>query len=402
MEQQALKTDGHTADVESAPLLDNSAYSDAVFRRALGAELDKICSFYQMKEAEIFTEVDEVANDAEGYLSEASVANIDPLGEHMDKTRSISTSSRPGGGQFFQHFGFGDGRRRSAGSDSAGEQDSDEEEQLDPHSGRPRSRGTAPANPNDSFYFGDSGTVGYAGQSASRVGLDDSYMMDPKFSDLHNSGVSLRRRAIDAYVVICGLKSYIQLNKTGFSKALKKYDKIMDRNLRREFMNSTIPSAYPFKESTMKHVDANIARVEHVYADIVTSGNLELGKRELRLHLREHVVWERNTVWREMIGIERKAQAANVGIRRTLLGGDEDPATAQRQGDENEIKGSQFNTPFGRYWVPEWVCSVNFGTLIFVLIIFAILLSLPIMEEPEQQNCLAMLVFVSLLWATEV
>jgi hypothetical protein len=26
----------------------------------------------------------------------------------------------------------------------------------------------------------------------------------------------------------------------------------------------------------------------------------------------------------------------------------------------------------------------------------------PIMEEPEQQNCLALVVFVSLLWATEV
>jgi hypothetical protein len=31
-----------------------------------------------------------------------------------------------------------------------------------------------------------------------------------------------------------------------------------------------------------------------------------------------------------------------------------------------------------------------------------ILLMVPIMEEPEQQNCLAMVVFVSLLWATEV
>ena len=63
---------------------------------------------------------------------------------------------------------------------------------------------------------------------------------------------------------------------------------------------------------------------------------MALAKKELRLHLREHVVWERNTVWREMIGIERKAQAANLGIRRTLLGVDTDPAKARLQGDDDQ------------------------------------------------------------------
>lgn len=386
-------------------------HADAVFRRALDAELEKICSFYQMKEAEMFAEVDEVANDAEGYLSEASIANIDPMSEAVAKARSMSASSRPGGPSLFHRVSFSGGRRNSAGSESAegGYADSDEEDETQPdaRSRRPQSHPVASANPNDanpsdSFYLGDSRTLGYAGQYGSRAALDDHHHVDPRISDLHDCGVSLRRRAIDAYVSICGLKSYIQLNMTGFSKALKKYDKTLDRSLRREFMNSTVSSAYPFTDSTMKRVDANIARVEHVYGDVVTSGNLQLAKRELRLHLREHVVWDRNTVWREMIGIERKAQAANVGIRRTLLGGDDDPATAQRQGDPQDIKVTEFPTPLGRYRVPQWICSVNFGMLVFVLIVFAVLLSLPLMEQPEQQNCLAMLIFVSLLWATEV
>ncbi|EDN10234.1 conserved hypothetical protein [Histoplasma mississippiense (nom. inval.)] len=84
----------------------------------------------------------------------------------------------------------------------------------------------------------------------------------------------------------------------------------------------------------MELLNARISGIEKLYAELVTKGDLALSKRELRLHLREHVVWERNTVWRKMIGIERKSQAANMG--------------------------------------------------------------------PEQQNCLAMLVFVSLLWSTEV
>ena len=41
-----------------------------------------------------------------------------------------------------------------------------------------------------------------------------------------------------------------------------------------------------------------------------------------------------NTVWREMIGIERKGQAANLGIRNTMLGGDNDPRLARLQGDD--------------------------------------------------------------------
>ncbi|KAG4220721.1 hypothetical protein PC116_g30802 [Phytophthora cactorum] len=40
--------------------------------------------------------------------------------------------------------------------------------------------------------------------------------------------------------------------------------------------------------------------------------------------------------------------------------------------------------------------------LLGIVIIFLVLLFVPIMEVPEQQSCLAMLVFVSLLWATEV
>lgn len=403
LEKQSLHPDEHTTDVESAPLLDNDVQSDAVFRRALEAELEKICSFYKVKEAEVFDEVDELAKDAEEYLSEASVANIDPLSEIVAKTRSMSTTSRPEGQNELRNFGFGGGRRRSAESESADREDADSEEEdqlhLDSRSGLTHSHGGASANPdaanpNDSFYFKDLRRLSYAG-------LDED-QVNHRFSPLHSFGVSLRKRAIEIYVSICGLKSYIQLNKTGFSKALKKYDKILDRSLRREFMNSTVSSAYPFTDSTMEKVDSSIARVEHVYKDVVTAGNLQLAKEELRLHLREHVVWERNTVWREMIGIERKAQAANVGIRRTLLGGDGDPTTAQRQGDEQDIKATELKTPLGRYRVPEWLFTANFATLVVALVVFAILLSLPIMEKPEQQNCLAMLIFVSLLWATEV
>lgn len=376
-----------------------------VFRRALDAELEKICSFYQLKESDIFGEVDEVVRDVSEHTAQAAGINMDPLSEATVKARRMSTGSSLLG------RGGGLGRRRSAPvggdeeDDGDDDDDSDDEERIPPEApGRVlRSESTNVVDTSASE-LGDSRVTGYAGQSSSQL-LDPHHEQsggDPRVKELQSAAASLKDRVVDVYVTLCGLKSYIQLNKTGFSKALKKYDKILDRSLRRDYMNSTVSPAYPFTDSTMGDMKDRIAHIEHIYADIVTTGNMQLAQRELRLHLREHVIWERNTVWREMIGIERKAQAANVGIRRTLLGDDDDPATAQRQGDEQEIRTKELSTPLGMYRVPQWVCSLSFATLISILVVFALLLVVPVLDKPEQQNCLAMLAFVSLLWATEV
>lgn len=235
----------------------------------------------------------------------------------------------------------------------------------------------------------------------SSVAYDD--YAEQAFSAYFSSGISLKKGTVSLYVQLCELKSFIQLNQTGFRKVLKKYDKIMDRNLKNRYLEQTVAPSYPFRPSTIKHVEENIAKTENIYADVVTSGDLTLAKKELRLHLREHVVWERNTVWREMIGIERKAQAANLGIRRTLLETDNDPTHARLQGDDERAgETKQLNTPIGRITCPAWLFSSTMVTLIAILTIFFVLLLIPIMDKPEQQNCLAMLVFVSLLWATEV
>ncbi|KAL4891652.1 SPX domain-containing protein [Aspergillus ambiguus] len=413
LEQQAHRGAGQAlVDVESAPLLDDDTLdSDTIFQRALGAELEKICTFYREKEAEILEEIEQVVKDAEEYAAQADGVNIDPMSENMHKARTTSTSSRPRTGSIFRDFPLGSERRRSTASETAAEDDydddadSDDDRPLVEHE-RSQSHGSGLDDSHmdgarDSAFMGDSRLLGY-NHSTSRIANQVEQFGDPRVLDLYNSGLSLKKRAVNAYVSLCGLKSYIQLNKTGFSKALKKYDKILDRSLRREYMNSTVSPAYPFTDATMEKVDNCIRKIEEVYANVVTGRNLQLAKRELRLHLREHVVWERNTVWREMIGIERKAQAANVGIRRTLLGGDEDPATARRQGDEPAKEVKEFKTPLGIFRPPEWLCSLSFGTLIFIVAIFLTLLAVPMMDKPEQQNCLAMLVFVSLLWATEV
>lgn len=242
-------------------------------------------------------------------------------------------------------------------------------------------------------------STGALGRRRRSLAFDDEN--DMSFAVLYDSVISLKKRTISLYVNICELRSYIQLNKTGFRKVLKKYDKILDRSLKSSYTEQNVEPAYPFLQPTMDKLAENLSKVEQAYANLCNQGDVATAKRELRLHLREHVVWERNTVWREMIGIERKAQAANLGIRQTILGHDTDPKS-RLQGDDAEISMQEISTPVGRYTCPRWLLSSTFYTIIAILAIFLVLLLLPIMKEPEQQNCLALVVFVSLLWATEV
>ncbi|KAK2732658.1 low-affinity phosphate transporter [Myotisia sp. PD_48] len=404
LERQVNQPDGG-GEIESAPLLDRSLDTDVVFRRALDGELEKICSFYHEKETELYKELAEIAKDVDSYAQDIIGINLDSIADSMNKPRRLSLGTRRS--QLGGHGVSGDMNSSTISEPTAADAD-DSDEDVDisglPSQGFRRAQSTSSREYNGhARIHTDDYANGGMGDSRTLTGGHDSELtLDPHHSALYNAGVMLKKRVIGIYVSLCELKSFIQLNRTGFAKALKKYDKILDRNMRRNYIGSSVSPAYPFTNSTLQQLDSHIVQVEKLYASFVTKGDLELAIRELRLHLREHVVWERNTVWREMIGIERKAQAANMGIRRTLLGGEHDPAKTQRQGDEQEPTTKEFITPVGRCPVPRWILSSSFVTLVVTVAIFFVLLAIPIMKQPEQQNCLAMLVFVSLLWATEV
>ncbi|KIY94905.1 hypothetical protein MNEG_13057 [Monoraphidium neglectum] len=103
---------------------------------------------------------------------------------------------------------------------------------------------------------------------------------------------------------------------------------------------------------------------------------MDKAERELRSELREEVGFERNTVWRDMVAMERRTGAV---VRQ----------------DTHGITDDTIREPWvKRYWQPM--------TLTVSLIALVTLLLVPIFEdEPEKQNCLALLVFASLLWCTE-
>ena len=390
-------------DVEEDPLLEGAKDDpDQTFRQALDHELDKIGTFYEVKELEVFGEVDDMLKDEEAFdtdhvlLDEADNENSPQLNQ-----RRSSTGLKQRQNSLFKSWGLPARKRGTSFTSPSLERidsaDSDEDRDGLPKQKKQRRPSAGPRQERPSFDNHDTSDLRALRRHTS-AGLED--VDDSALSAAYDSGVTLKRRMTSLYVLLCELRSFAQLNKTGFTKVLKKYDKTVDRNLKSVYVKERVSTAYIFKDETMDHIAERIGQVEQSFANINTGGNLEQAKRELRLDLREHVVWERNTVWREMIGIERKAQAANLGIRRTMLGPDNDK---QLQGDEQNAGASkEVSTLVGKYRCPRFLLQSTFYVLVAVIAIFLILLLIPIMEAPEQQNCLAMVIFVSLLWATEV
>lgn len=364
----------------------------------LDAELEKITSFYQLKENEIYRELDTLLKDEELYEEETEGFEHDqenaPQGKKLRKSsifRQVGFT-RPRGASAASGQSTADGQHEDDDSDD----DANETSQLRKKSPDGRIRRQRTHTNEDMAASADWAS------SRRRTSVAFEDYNDMAFSALYDEGVSLKKRAVSVYVLLCELRSFIQLNKTGFEKVLKKYDKILDKKLKGYYLNKYVSPAHPFQQSTMDKLTENLGRMESAYAHLCTKGNVAEAKRELRLHLREHVVWERNTVWREMIGIERKAQAANIGITQTILGRDVNGGKVRRQGDDIESDLKEVVTPIGKYRCPQWLISRTFWMLVACIAVFVVLLVVPIMKKREQQNCLAMVIFVSLLWATEV
>lgn len=406
------RTQSH--DAESSPLLTNGDIQDPdkVFSRKLDDELEKICGFYRMKELEIYGEVDALLKDVEEFEAEHEEGERDGEGGGV---RRQSVWARARQQSIFRSFQMPPKRRRPStmGSqnrtipeedDSEGE-DEDERTSLSKSQTLDRQQATRGKDLASGEQLDrtseDLPTSPELSRRRPSVAFND-FGDDTLLQALYDEGITLKKRIVNLYVNVCELRSFIQLNETGFSKVLKKYDKTLDRNLKARYVNANVKPAYPFQSSTMDHLSENLTRIEKAYAAIVTKDDVDSARQELRLHLREHVVWERNTVWREMIGIERKAQAANLGIRNTMLGQANDPKKARLQGDEQDGSFKEVLTPLGRTQCPKFLLSGTFWVLVAVIVVFAVLLAVPTMEKPEQQNCLALVVFVSLLWATEV
>ncbi|GAA5896517.1 hypothetical protein JCM8208_004221 [Rhodotorula glutinis] len=221
--------------------------------------------------------------------------------------------------------------------------------------------------------------------------------------------IMYKRRLASLFTTLSELKQYVDLNYTGLSKVLKKYDKITNSSLRQHYMTTVVDHTFPFERATQQRLQGGVQSIIPLYADLATGGDVDLALKQLKAHLREHVVWERNTVWREMIGLERRGWSASGGY--TGAGGRGGTAAGATTGlpvvqpasppSGLELKPAELSTPLGRLRLPSWVNGQTVPGAV-ALLLFGAILSCQWFDRVEEQNCLALLVVVTIFWALEI
>lgn len=224
-------------------------------------------------------------------------------------------------------------------------------------------------------------------RSFSVFGFGNSLPDAPHWPD--DTAISLKIRATNLFVSLSELRSYVQLNKTGFSKALKKFDKTLNTSLRQRYLDQILSKTYVFSLGTEEHLNVRIREVVSIYSNLVTDGDDAAGLVQLQAHLRERVVFDRNTVWRDQMEINRIAHATPV-VKDVKLQGETD-------NDEDKVV---YYTILG-HQVPSWIFNASAIKLFVIGIIFFALLNTNTLDSVPQNRCLAVVVTASLLWATE-
>eukprot|EP00871_Galdieria_phlegrea_P002722 jgi/Galph1/3450/GphlegSOOS_G2067.1 len=190
------------------------------------------------------------------------------------------------------------------------------------------------------------------------------------FSTNSAESAVLRNQFVEQFLEIAELQNFASLNRTGFEKILKKHDKVVGVDTKSVFLCRL--ENYSFYKA--EELNPLRERIEQLYSALFWNYDLEQAKSELYGSVREMIIWERNTVWREMLQQERKV--ANITSR-------------QFGGEITNTSGVLFEMKL----IP---------LMVSIILLFAMLI-LPIFskEYSAAHRCLAMVCFVGALWVTE-
>ena len=69
-----------------------------------------------------------------------------------------------------------------------------------------------------------------------------------------------------------------------------------------------VEQATPFTVAAKDRLNHTVDTLVQLYARCVTRGDTSAARRQLRMNQREHIAWERDTVWRQMVGQARRGE----------------------------------------------------------------------------------------------
>lgn len=196
----------------------------------------------------------------------------------------------------------------------------------------------------------------------------------------------LRRRFIEHYREVAETINFATLNRNGFDKILKKHDKCSGFKTRAEYMDRLRRTVKFWDSSPLEDLRM---RTEATYAELYTGGDLGAACDELSEGLRDMVVWDRNTIWRDMLRTERRVSAL-----QTRKGG----------------AGVDLGAPSATKFVPK------LPNLLLAFVVFCVIMLCPNLVRAlpvpggtkysdetldASHRCLALLMAVIILWAGE-
>ncbi|VEU22334.1 DEKNAAC103721 [Brettanomyces naardenensis] len=369
-----------------------------VFEKALDKELVKVDAFYKLKEKELYAQYTAIIEEFDDFEREFPATESDDAdkGELRALIGSLNVDAYRDDLISTKRNGSSSSRTASPPSSVSPPKNCDTAKALADATPLAQSVLSRDAFCNSSANVRDE-ELAHATTAAENLRLSRRRSLPTLFDDedfkltfLEALKMEKRKPLSAVFVRLSELKSYVELNRVGFGKALKKFDKVMYTSIKGPYLANIDKRSYIFKPTTLARLNMHIEDVVRLYS-IFTMGDLELAKDELRSNLREYVVWERNTVWRDMIGMERKSQAAYAD--KTKLGEDEFLASNEK-----------FDIPLGagrKLSIPRRLVSGNAIRLVLIVIIAVTLLFWSPFDDEQQRNCFAVLVCASLLWATE-
>ncbi|EDO18550.1 hypothetical protein Kpol_2001p55 [Vanderwaltozyma polyspora DSM 70294] len=213
----------------------------------------------------------------------------------------------------------------------------------------------------------------------------------------------LKQSIINLYIDLCQLKSFIELNKIGFTKITKKADKVLHLNTRNELIESEefFKDTYIFQNEILALLNTKISQLVESYA-IITNNNasIETSKLELKQFLHDHIVWERSNSWKDMLGLS------------SYTNQDEDNGKNQEKNSKLLLEFYEFPLPIkidikrpkiqiNNLLVPKLFFTRKAFKIAFIFVVTAILLGIKTFNDPAQHRCMALVECVAFLWASE-
>lgn len=201
--------------------------------------------------------------------------------------------------------------------------------------------------------------------------------------------INLKQRCKIIFIKLNELKSFIELNKIGFNKITKKFDKNLNYRIKENVDDYLTTSDTIFNSFTMDAVNDKIDKIMNGFVFISFkldhSKNVDSVVFELNSYLRDHIIWERNTVWKDLLSLQNKKQ--DFSLNSNLL----------------NLRVKNYKIPFTSKHVklPQSLVSWQIFKLLLIIVVFVILLTVKTFADKVQARALAVLVAAAMLWASE-